>query len=201
LYTAGTDTLVDAVGEPFLDANENGVRDAGEYFTDSTAASATAGVYDDGAALDGGANIFTGIGCAVSDPATCSDTTLSIFDNITTVLSPSSDYYIALVRNADKLLIQNGQGVASGSYVAYISDRYNNQPASGAVISVTATGECQIRSPGSYTVPNGNAPYAYSAAVEIGAIANDPTTVDTVVVSVTNPSGTATSQTFPCTPL
>ena len=94
-----------------------------------------------------------------------------------------------------------GGGAGSGgSYVAYISDRYNNQPAVGATISVTATGECSISSPATYTVPNNNAPYAYSAAIEIGSVANDATTVDSVTVSISNPGGSAVSQTFVCTP-
>jgi arginine repressor len=195
---APADTLGDAVGEPFLDTNENGVRDAGEYFEDSGAV-ATPGVYDDGDALDGGANIFTGIACA-ADAIDCSETTLSIFDNLTLVLSPSSDYYIALVNGSDQL-IPNGGGVSRGSYVAYISDRYNNQPAGGATVSVTATGECSISSPATYTVPDGNAPYAYSAGIEIGAVTNVATTVDSVTISISNPGGSAVSQTFPCTPL
>ena len=252
---APADTLGDAVGEPFLDTNENGVRDAGEYFEDSGAA-ATSGVYDDGDALDGGVNIFTGIACA-ADAVDCTDTTLSIFDNLTLVLSPSSDYYIALVseeRNViaaesddgrlvtftgttityagddsatitytldgpvrqsyqlvgqpggtyavgKRRLIQDGLDVVPGSYVAYISDRYNNQPAAGSTISVTAAGECSISSPATYTVPDGNAPYAYSAGIEIGAVTNVATTVDSVTISISNPGGTAVSQTFPCTPL
>jgi len=181
------------LGEPYLDANEDGAYQINEFFVDD----------DSSGSREDGDNLYTGIGCtaATLTSGECTGTTLSVFDNIALILSPSDNLYIAMVdtATAPDSLVQNGGNVAAGSYVAYFSDQYNNQPANGATITVSATGDCSIVSPTTFTVPNNNAANAYRIGIEIASVAATAG-ADTVSVSIANPGAATVTQTFTCIP-
>ena len=184
------------LGEPYLDANEDGAYQINEFFVDD----------DSSGSREDGDNLYTGIGCtaATLNSGECTGTTLSVFDNIALVLSPSDNLYIALVdigATPDlSVLVEPGvDTVAAGSYVAYFSDQYNNQPANGATITVSATGDCSIVSPTTFTVPNNNAANAYQIGIEIASVAATAG-ADTVSVSIANPGAATVTQTFTCIP-
>ena len=193
------DEFIDAqhdLGEPYLDANEDGAYQINEFFVDDD----SSGSHEDGD------NLYTGIGCtaATLTSGECTGTTLSVFDNIALVLSPSDNLYIALVDIGatpdSSVLVEPGvDTVAAGSYVAYFSDQYNNQPANGATITVSATGDCSIVSPTTFTVPNNNAANAYRIGIEIASVAATAGP-DTVSVSIANPGAATVTQTFTCIP-
>jgi hypothetical protein len=184
------------LGEPYLDANEDGAYQINEFFVDD----------DSSGSREDGDNLYTGIGCtaATLTSGECTGTTLSVFDNIALILSPSDNLYIALVdigATADLSVLVDpaNDTVAAGSYVAYFSDQYNNQPANGATITVSATGDCSIVSPTTFTVPNNNAANAYQIGIEIASVAATAG-ADTVSVSITNPGAATVTQTFTCIP-
>ena len=184
------------LGEPYLDANEDGAYQINEFFVDD----------DSSGSREDGDNLYTGIGCtaATLTSGECTGTMLSVFDNISLILSPSDNLYIALVdigATPDlSVLVEPGvDTVAAGSYVAYFSDQYNNQPANGATITVSATGDCSIVSPTTFTVPNNNAANAYRIGIEIASVAATAG-ADTVSVSITNPGAATVTQTFSCIP-
>ena len=181
------------LGEPYLDANEDGAYQINEFFVDDN----SSGSREDGD------NLYTGIGCTAATLGTgdCTGSTLSVFDNIALILSPSDNLYIAMVdtSTAPDSLVPNGGNVAAGSYVAYFSDQYNNQPANGATVTVSATGDCSIVSPTTFTVPNNNAANAYQIGIEIASVAATAG-ADTVSVSIANPGAATVTQTFTCIP-
>ncbi len=184
------------LGEPYLDANEDGAYQINEFFVD-----------DDSSGLrEDGDNFYTGIGCtaATLTSGECTGTILSVFDNIALIFSSSDNLYIALVDVGatpdSSVLVEPGvDTVAAGSYVAYFSDQYNNQPANGATITVSASGDCSIVSPTTFTVPNNNAANAYEIGIEIASVAATAG-ADTVSVSIANPGAATVTQTFTCIP-
>jgi hypothetical protein len=181
------------LGEAYLDENEDGAYQLNEFFVDD----------DSSGTRDNGDAIFTGIGCTAGTllSGECSGTTLSVFDNIALILSASDGLYIAMVDQgtAPPSLVQSGGSVAAGSYIAYFSDQYNNQPANGATITIAATGDCSIVSPTSFTVGNNNAANAYAVGIEIASVAATAG-ADTVSVSIANPGSQTVTQTFTCVP-
>jgi hypothetical protein len=181
------------LGEPYRDENEDGIYQLNEFFVDDDASGSR----------ETGDNVFTGIGCTAGTllSGECSGTTLSVFDNIALILSASDGLYIAMVDQgtAPPSLVQSGGNVAAGSYIAYFSDQYNNQPANGATITIAATGDCSIVSPTSFTVGNNNAANAYAVGIEIASVAATAG-ADTVSVSIANPGSQTVTQTFTCVP-
>ena len=177
------------LGEPYLDENGSGSYQVGERFVDDN---------NDGS-YDAGDDLFTGIGCSASTllSGECTGSLLSVFDNIELIMSDSDRLYIALV---DSDPVPNKvDSVGPGSYVAYISDQYNNRPATGAAILVEATGDCSILTPTSFTVGNSNRLGAFAVGIEIAGVANTPAP-DSVSISVTNPGAPKVTSTFSCMP-
>jgi ribosomal protein L18 len=96
-------------------------------------------------------------------------------------------------------LVHSGDCVAAGSYIAYFSEQYNNQPANGETITIAATGDCSIVSSTSLTVGNNIAANAYAVGIEIASVAATAG-ADTVSVSIANPGSQTETQTFTCVP-
>jgi hypothetical protein len=210
LYTAASDTFVSGQGEPFLDADESGVYNAGEIYIDSSSLG-TIGSYDTAAGLDGGADIFTGLGCSQADVdnVLCTNSTLSIFGNIVLNLAPQDavNYFAALVAggaggnrvqsvgDADASSVTSI--LAAGFYQVYVSDRYNLQPASGATVTIATTGSCAVSGVTQFTVPNSARDHAFSADVNVTAVGTNGSG-DTLSITVQNPNGTSRQWSYVC---
>ena len=176
------------LGEPYLDENGNGSYDAGEVFVDDD----NDGLYDSG---DG---LFTGIGCSASTllSGDCTGSLLSVFANIELIMSDSDGFYITLVDDSNPVP-KKVDSVTPGSYVAYISDQYNNRPATGATVTIESSGECSIVSPTSFTVGNSNRLGAFAVGIEID-IEADPPASGSISIAVTNPGAPKVTSTFSC---
>jgi len=92
-------------------------------------------------------------------------------------------------------LVHSGDSVAAGSYIAYFSEQYNNQPANGETITIAATGDCSIVSSTSLTVGNNIAANAYAVGIEIASVAATAG-ADTVSVSNANPGSQTETQPY-----
>ena len=188
LFSAG-DTLIVEVGEPFLDANYNDAHDPGEEFIDENGD----GLYDSD--LDPG---FTGIAC---DPDSgCVADTITLYRNVEFILSAGGEYYIAVVNGGQQLDPSADPVVSGTTYDFYISDRFNNWPASGSSVEITATGECEITSESTFVIPNSPAERAYQNRFRVGGAVNDPDTTDSVKLRITDAAGVTGSVSFACTP-
>ena len=188
LFSAG-DTLIVEVGEPFLDANYNDAHDPGEEFIDEDGD----GLYDSD--LDPG---FTGIAC---DPDSgCVADTITLYRNVEFILSAGGEYYIAVVNGGQQLDPSADPVVSGTTYDFYISDRFNNWPASGSSVEITATGECEITSESTFVIPNSPAERAYQNRFRVGGAVNDPDTTDSVKLRITDAAGVTGSVSFACTP-
>jgi hypothetical protein len=73
----------------------------------------------------------------------------------------------------------------------YIADRFNNQPAAGSTITVSAEG-CELASLTSFTVPNSNQYSAYGLDVTVSDITDNVDPINgSITVQLNLPSGDA----------
>jgi len=108
--------------------------------------------------------VFNGLLCPPEgDGVWCSRELVNVRAQTLVILSANPDWDIILVRESTGSVV--GGTTEGVDYVAYISDIFNNKPAGGSTITVTASGGCELLSPGSFTVPNSAATGAYSIPV------------------------------------
>jgi hypothetical protein len=167
---ATDDYCVSGSEEIFVDFNSNGCYD-----------SVTA-VDPNGAGVSG---MYNGTLCPVEgDGLYCSRDLVHVFDNATIVMSNDSfDYF--LTRNG---IGYNGSLRDGESYVLYIADVFNNRPASGAVVSVSAEG-CDLGSAEAVTLSNSNAKGAFGLGISLLTPDNGEPATGIVTVQVTLPEG------------
>ena len=184
------DSLIAELGEPFLDANYSGARDLGEEFIDQDGD----GIYD----LD----LYPGFTGIVCDPvAGCDADTITLYRNVEFVLSAGSEYYISVVDSTPRQLDPSADPVVSGTtYDFYVSDRFNNWPATGSSIQITSTGECELTSEAGFAIPNSNAERAYQNRFRVGGADDDPATMDSVKITISDPAGVTGAVSFACIP-
>jgi hypothetical protein len=198
IYDPGTaDTFTD-MPEPFLDANENGVRDTNEEFIDTNAD----GLYSPG---DG---IFNGI---LRNPSIIGPTTIHVRSplpgspgSLTIVLS-GSDAYITINNGNPITLDLCTNGVKFNNVPTpvdiRVTDLHGNAMPYGTTISFSSTHGTVNSIPASYTVLNTNGiPPSYpvtmvSDATQGAAPAltcSNPKTIGDLTVTVTTPKGNIT---------
>jgi len=187
-FTAGDETFVDLDGdgrfsagdtwqdlpEAWLDANENGRHDPGEFFVDADgngAYSPANGRYD-GALCDVTSNLCGGVR---SVDVRSSITIVMATSDATVSVSPA---HVSLAPNA------------SGTVRIHVSDRNGNLPPEGTQISVT-TSKGQLSGTTSWTVGNSNARGPFTGIVTVQA--DDVVGTGTISVEVRTPGGTVSN--------
>jgi len=127
------------------------------------------------------------------DGVFCSKELVIVSDSLPLIMSSQSDFFSVIAR------ISNGQrttSVTEGiSYVAYVSDRYNNSPAGGSSVSIETSGDCSLTTQNSFPVADNNAYGAFNT----GAIAvNGGGCPGTLSIVVSPAGGTPTRTSYAC---
>lgn len=190
VYDPGTTDAFTDMPEPFLDANENGVRDASEEFIDTNA----------NGSYSSGDNIFNGI---LRDSSITGPTTIHVRGLLTIVLS-GSDAFITVNSGNPISLDHCTTGTAfSNTPVTFgikITDVNGNVMPAGTTISFSASNGTILTTPTSYTVPNTSTmtPPTYivtmqSDATQDGTLkCTDTKSNGILTVTVTTPKGLVT---------
>jgi len=191
--------------EAFLDKNEDGAYTPAIASCINTNASSSlqckAGVTEESVDLNGNGvydfNVdaahpqgwYNGTLCPIEgDGIYCSRELINVRDDLVLTLATDINLYSVLVRGSTPVgVTQQGQ-----SYMVYISDRYNNSPAAGATVSLSADGtgntsdtvdDCEIVGQTSFDVPEGSSRGAFGVPLQT-------TGRGTVTVSVAEASWT-----------
>jgi hypothetical protein len=125
----------------------------------------------------------------------CSRELLHVRDDIVLVMgfSTDSDYFdIQLVNERTERVVTS---VRQGDpFVAYIADVFNNPPAGGTEITVSADGDdCELITPTTFTAPDTSRPGAFGIPIRVDS-ANGTGGVGTITVNV----GEGSFRTFSC---
>lgn len=171
----------EAIGEPFLDENENGIHDPNEPFSDFN----TNGLRDEATAPD-----YVGFNGLLCDPpANCSvNDTLFVSDQGVVVMSSSTALILDNVGGA--IAIPPGSG-GSQSFTLTVGDFKGNgtisQPMAGGTIVRASTSNGSMVGPSSFEVPcsNFNGPLLFTFTVE----GDNTSDSGTISVEVITPSG------------
>ncbi len=194
--------------EAFLDHNEDGVYTREDPFclSSPSAPRCIAGqeeifvdfdsdeVYD----LNDNPAVYNGLLCPPKgDGIWCSRELVNVRDDIVITMNDDPDFFIILTRGGSVV----SSTVHGSTQIAYVSDQYNNPPAAGSTVSLSATDDCEIVGATSYTVPNLYFQGAYGVPV---VTRRDPdATPDefiagNLVVTLTSTTGTIVSETYAC---
>ncbi len=219
-----------AVGEEsFIDANGNGVYDAGEVFKDLSEPFLDYnydGLYNP---LQTPCNPFTdGLGCALSAGETFTDTNENgvwdtangMYDgsacpigatycsrdpvhvrdyNVITMSSGAHNQRIALLSSSRSLIAPGSTLTAGSGYIVLVSDIYNNVPTQGTKVSV-AVEDCVLSYGPAGEVPNTSGQGAYLTTFGLGASNSNTTTINGIVtVTVSDADDNSLIARFPCT--
>jgi hypothetical protein len=190
IYDPGTAETFTDYPEPFLDANENGVKDADEDFVDTNA--------DGSYSLGDG--IFNGI---LRDSSITGPTTIHVRGSLTIVLSGS--YADITINNGNPItldLCANGvkfNNIATTVDIR-VTDLHGYAMPRGTTISFSSTHGTINSIPASYTVLNTNGiPQSYPVKMVSDAtqdsttlICSNPKTIGDLTVTVTTPKGNIT---------
>jgi len=190
IYDPGTAETFTDMPEPFLDANENGVKDADEDFVDTNA--------DGSYSLGDG--IFNGI---LRDSSITGPTTIHVRGSLTIVLSGS--YADITINNRNPItldLCANGvkfNNIATTVDIR-VTDLHGYAMPRGTTISFSSTHGTINSIPASYTVLNTNGiPPSYPVKMVSDAtqdstslICSNPKTIGDLTVTVTTPKGNIT---------
>lgn len=170
-----------AIGEPFRDDNEDGIRDPNEPFRDFN----TNGIWDDATATD-----YAGFNGLLCDAGCAPRETLFVGDSIILVMSASSASIDDDQGGAIDL-----RGTSVQSFTLEVGDNKGNgstsQPMAGGTTVSVETSNGGIIGPSSYTVPCStvDGPLYFTFTVE----ADDTPDTGTIIVSVQSPSGIVTT--------
>lgn len=166
-FDPGIDTFAD-MPEPFLDANENGIRDANEEFIDTNA--------DGSYSLGDG--IFNGIlrNSSISGPKT-----VHVRGSLTIVLSGSNAGIrinngnpIGLARCSDGTLFNN----TPTTFDVQVTDVNGNVMPAGTTISFGTSNGTILTTPASYTVPStATLPPTFTMVMQSDAVQGTPPTL------------------------
>jgi len=200
IYDPASETFTD-MPEPFLDANENGVKDTNEDFIDTNANGSYSFINADGSYSGDG--IFNGI---LRDPLKTDPndpTTIHVRGSLTIVLS-GSDAYIT-INNGNSITLDHCTDLVKFNNVPTpvdirVTDLHGNAMPYGTTISFSSTHGTVNSIPASYTVLNTNGiPPSYPVTMVSDATqdpttlrCSNPKTIGDLTVTVTTPKGTAT---------
>lgn len=188
--------LFEDLGEAFLDHNEDGVYNpAGVACTPSANADCASGAeetfvdFNSNGVYDSGNGVYNGSLCPVDSPASvCSRELVNVRRDLAVVISSHLQnlYFVNDTGGGQTI-----DAAASPTGTVFIADRFNNQPAAGATITVSAEG-CELASLSSFTVPNSNGYNAYSLDVTVSEITDNTDPINgSITVQVNLPSGDA----------
>jgi hypothetical protein len=164
--------------ETFTDFNENGV-------------------YDLNVDPVTGEGVYNGSLCPVEgeNAGWCSRELVNVRDDIVLVMGFSTDsnfFDIQLVNERTERVVTAVQ--QGDPFVAYIADIFNNPPAGGTKITVTADGDdCELISPSEFTAPDTNRRGAFGVPIRVDS-SGGTGGVGTITVKV----GEGSSETFSC---
>lgn len=218
------DGLWSNLTEAFLDHNENGLLDPATELCEGGSNSLTCragseeifidfnnnGAFDangddpgNGYPDEGVTATYNGLLCPKEgDGVWCSRELINVRDQTVLILTGTASLDIALYQGR----IPTGTTSSGNSYTAYIADIFNNAPASGSTVSVSATAPCQIDGQSSFTVPVTIQPGAFeinfsqSGEVEYDSCAGPaPSRTGTLTISVSSTGGAApVSESYTC---
>jgi hypothetical protein len=161
--------------ENFLDFNEDG-----EYSLNVFPPEFPNGVYNGSLCPPEGDDVF------------CSKDLLVVTDSIVLIMSSDSNFdTVVAAASGGQVVTTLKEGV---SYLAYVSDFYNNRPAGGANVTMSTKGDCSILTETSYPVEDSNSR---------GAFGGLPITIEgdgcsgTLTVSVSN-GGVPSTRVYNC---
>lgn len=194
LYDDGE--LFEDLGEAFLDHNEDGIYNpAGVACTPTADADCASGAeetfldFNSNGVYDSGNGVYNGTLCPVGSAASvCSRELVNVWRDLAVVISSHlQDLYF--VNNTGGAADINAATSPDGT--VYIADRFNNQPAAGSTITVSAE-SCELTSLTSFTVPNSNQYSAYGLDVTVSDITDNVDPINgSITVQLNLPSGDA----------
>ena len=132
------------------------------------------------------------------DGVYCSKELLVVTDSIVLILSSASDFSTLVARQS------NGQVASTTvqegvSYLAYVSDLYNNRPPGGSSVSVTTKGDCSLLSTGSFQIADSNNRGAFGGGTEAMNVKIEGNGCPgTMTISTTTSSGIPSTRTYNC---
>ncbi len=208
MFDGGGDTFTD-LSEPYIDENENGVYDAGEFFVDtnSNGSRNTGNTAWDGPCLS-----------TVNATALCAvETTVSISSTLTIVMSFNAaclfdDGTFGVVGTT--ITLQQGTSTSrsgiiiadanTNSGVTAINPTGGNLMPSGTTITFSIDGSgAELVGIKSWTVESTTAPtgtYGVTVRADAAAMASDlPSPMPTLLLTITPPGSTATQFSWPIT--
>ncbi|MCZ6829849.1 MAG: hypothetical protein O7F73_09725 [Gammaproteobacteria bacterium] len=194
--------------EAFLDMNENGVYDGASNCTPedtvdgricASGLEETFVDFNENGVYDNGNGIYNGTLCPqeLADQGACSRALINVRASTQLIMS-NSTLTAVILDNNNKVVGDFPDIVADVNYTMYVSDFYNNVPAAGAVLSVSADA-CVITSPESITVEDTTQTGAFEMEIRIQAVEdNVQRSKGTLTVTLTSADGTTSSFTKDC---
>ncbi|MEH6582425.1 MAG: hypothetical protein V7754_10855 [Halioglobus sp.] len=166
--------------EDFYDFNEDG-----EYSLNVSPPQFPNGVYNGSLCPPEGDDVY------------CSKDLVIVSDSIVLIMSSSSSYS-SVIANARSGQVSSTlqEGV---SYVAYVSDLYNNRPPGGTSVTISTKGDCALLTEGSFQVADSNSRGAFGGGSEQMNIQIDGGGGQgTLSVAVAVSGGSASTETYNC---